>query len=402
MSSEPPPNPITSTFNLRAWIQATSTGLSLATANTLYLSKKIADTCVGLITFTNGILVFTIDALTPTSSLSLASLQTTGNIFIGNGLTRTGAILIGARAIFPSANTILIGNATTAFNYLRGIVIYIGDNASCTNVNIGKSGTETFIYGPNLADAVYAPDDNSTKIASTNWVWNFINYLATYQSIGWFLSQTFNGGLLTTSIKPIVSTGNIDIATTMDSGTNIISIGTAGLGKTTVNSTNIYLQESGNGTINLGNTSGTGALNIYKSIAPQYTYPVGAGNIGYQESGTYSATGTFSSGTAKAYSIITIPAGLYSLNATASIYWRTGGVLQRVRYYIQSAGGATYAMTEIGNQTGFTDFQRITLSPSTILQSGGTSYTLYIDTNFTGTAPERDSTNFSFKATRLA
>ena len=402
MSSEPPPNPITSTFNLRAWIQEVGSGLSLAIANGLYLSKKVADTCVGIITFTNGIKILSIDSFDAVTGILVGSSQTSGNIFIGNNLSRTGGIYIGAKAFFPTTNTILIGNATTAINYLRGVVVYIGDTVGCTNVNIGVSGTETFINGPNLADAVYAPDDNSTKLASTNWVWNFINYLATYQSIGWFLSQTFNGGLLTTSISPIVSTGNINIATSMDTGTNIVSIGTAGLGKTTINSTNIYLQENGNGTINLGNTSGTGTLNLYKSIAPQYTYPIGAGNIGYQESGTYSAVGAFTSGTAKAYSLITIPEGMYSLNATASIYWRTGGVLQKVRYYIQSAGGANYAMTEIYNQTATTDFQRITLSPSTILQSGATSYTLFIELTFTGTAPERDSTNFSFKATRLA
>ena len=53
--NEPPPNPITATFNVNAWIQSVSSGLSLATANTLFLSKTIASTAQGVISFVSGI-----------------------------------------------------------------------------------------------------------------------------------------------------------------------------------------------------------------------------------------------------------------------------------------------------------------------------------------------------------
>jgi hypothetical protein len=72
MSSEVPPVPITESFNLRAWIQ--NTVLSLATANTLYLSKRIGDTAQGIITFLTGIKTDSINPtttkprITPTSS----------------------------------------------------------------------------------------------------------------------------------------------------------------------------------------------------------------------------------------------------------------------------------------------------------------------------------------------
>jgi hypothetical protein len=57
MSSEPPPSPITNTFNLRAWIPRTTTssGLTEAEADALYLSKTTADTADGIITFNDSI-----------------------------------------------------------------------------------------------------------------------------------------------------------------------------------------------------------------------------------------------------------------------------------------------------------------------------------------------------------
>ena len=56
MSSEPPPNPITKTFNLSAWIHdAVSSGLTQAQADELYLSKVVDGLCGAIVTFTNGV-----------------------------------------------------------------------------------------------------------------------------------------------------------------------------------------------------------------------------------------------------------------------------------------------------------------------------------------------------------
>ena len=60
MSSEPPPNPITTVFNLRDWIPRTTStssgGLTEAEANGLYIQKAVNTTNTGIPTFTNDIL----------------------------------------------------------------------------------------------------------------------------------------------------------------------------------------------------------------------------------------------------------------------------------------------------------------------------------------------------------
>jgi hypothetical protein len=93
MSSEPPPVPITDSFNLRAWIQ--NTVLSLATANTLYLSKRIADTAQGIITFLSGIKTDSINPTTTTGILQIGHNATNSNVEIASQVSRSTVLHLG-------------------------------------------------------------------------------------------------------------------------------------------------------------------------------------------------------------------------------------------------------------------------------------------------------------------
>ena len=58
---------------------------------------------------------------------------------------------------------------------------------------------------------------------------------------------------------------------------------------------------------------------------------------------------------------------------------------------------------ETYNQTAQIDFQALTLSVTGVVtNSTATNYSVYVLTDFTGTAPEATNTNFVFLATRIA
>jgi len=172
MSSEPPPNPITSSFNLSAWIQAVGSGLSITLANTLYLSKTVASTAAGLITFSAGIQTNTIVAAT------------------GNDVT-------------------------------------VGQLA------INKTVT---LYSPQLGNLIADPTDSTAKVPSTGWVQLWFGNLLTTTGLNWTQAQTFNGGVNTGSLVPLTSSGTLSIAPssaaisigTSQANTNTVSIGASG------------------------------------------------------------------------------------------------------------------------------------------------------------------------------
>jgi hypothetical protein len=175
---------------------------------------------------------------------------------------------------------------------------------------------------------------------------------------------------------------------------------------------NVNIQSgNSNGKVTIGNSLSSidlkaGTMTLYNSFTPNYSYPVGAENVGQIIPFTSytGGTGSFSTDVTKTYGTIPIPtSGIYLLNLTASIYWRTGGTIQRYKIYIQSAGGANYGIMETYNQTAQIDFQPLTLSSmGVITNSTSSNYSAYVLTDFTGSAPEATNTNFIFQATRIA
>jgi hypothetical protein len=88
MSSEPPPNPITSDFNVRAWIPTTSTssgGLTESQANGLYIQKSVDTTNTGKPTFIFGLETNNYDIRDTGSAFNLGTNATNLTvIYVGN------------------------------------------------------------------------------------------------------------------------------------------------------------------------------------------------------------------------------------------------------------------------------------------------------------------------------
>jgi len=154
MSSEPPPVPITDSFNLRAWIQ--NTVLSLATANTLYLSKRIADTAQGIITFLTGIKTDSINPTTTTGTLRIGHDATNSNVEIasqvsrstvlhlGDGNTTSGAVHIN-NGVSSTGNTRIMNGATQSGELTLGgsnsVVIALNRPLTAGYSYLTESGT---------------------------------------------------------------------------------------------------------------------------------------------------------------------------------------------------------------------------------------------------------------------
>jgi hypothetical protein len=334
MSSEPPPQPVSDTFNYSQWNR--DQNLTIAEAAKRYLSKVLNDTAAGIITFLQGIVTnsitpigvgdtMTVGASTSTlnvnspttfsqtvsantfattadaSALSIASNQTTGHMYIGNSSSRSGSINIGARAFFPSNNTITIGTSsyTTSIagtvNIGRGSTTNIGTLTSSTvniattsgsAINIGSSGTTlsvasaaNFTALPTVS-ASYAGitgGDTSNTIITTNWlntVWD--TYFVTTTNT-WSAVQTFSALPLITASYGGITGG--------DTSNTIIT-------SNWLNSTWLpYLR-------GLANTwsavqTFTSSISLSAPINPNYSYPVAAGLIGERVAGvTQSGTTT--------------------------------------------------------------------------------------------------------------
>jgi len=431
MSSEPPPNPITSTFNLSAWIQAVGSGLSLATASTYFLSKKLADTAIGLITFTGGISTNSITKYGTGEHKIFADDTNTINSNYGevNNVATFGQQARTAKLGASALNFVEVGKnmVATAGNYIG-----IGHGTSqLTNIGIGtragtdiQSGSGKIIIGGAgnltsiLSDSVLVGTSTSnnymysidTPVSSSNIpLYSSLAEgnlsLCSNQAAG-TLALGSGGGRTGEVSLAKATTGNINIGTTMSSGTNIISIGTAGLGKTTINSTNISLQESGNGTINVGNTSGTGALNIYKPLTPAYSYLSASGSVGEGSTGVGKIGQIINS----AYSALTAPSGTKSVMGevvlTAGTWILTGNFNISV-----PPGSASFAQTSwwLGaTQYGITDYSAFSINPrafssTTVIYTTGGTYQLKIEMYYAGAVQATaQNTGWNISALRIA
>ena len=147
--------------------------------------------------------------------------------------------------------------------------------------------------------------ENSTIIATTQWVQNYFNYVKTIANT-WSGLQTFTLGMVTNTINPTTPSGtliignqavntNVEVAT-QTGRTAVLRLGD-GTGSTTsggihignglasTNAVNIlysYTDAGSSGIINLGAVNGT--VNLRCPLTPLYTYPVTSTQIGYIQS----------------------------------------------------------------------------------------------------------------------
>ncbi len=163
MSSSPPPTYVVNIYN-PAYFTSSTTGLTQAQANNLYLQKGTPDTATALETFTSGIATNTLQTTSITGDLSIYPAQTSGNIYLGANSTsstgRTGTIHIGDGNSMPVGATIHINNGTS--------------NASNTNIMNGTStsGTCNILTGSttsgtcNIATGTGATQTSTVNIGS--------------------------------------------------------------------------------------------------------------------------------------------------------------------------------------------------------------------------------------------
>ena len=344
MSSEPPPQPVSDTFNYSQWNVEQS--LTIAGAAYRFLSKRVSDTAFGVIsfaqglqsnlitvytgtvlsigsvgntvnlfnpilsstvpadtdnstsiissawvnsfwtyvrtqayswsgiqTFTNGIVTNSLTTTTNSIALAIAGGNETGAIYIGNSLTRTGAILIGAKALFPASNTIVLGSTGVTATTVNGNIVNVGTTSTNTAVNIGNTGTTTNIYSPLLSSTIPANTSNDTSIISSAWVNSFWTYVKTLTNT-WADVQTF-------SALPLITASYAAITGANTSNTIITA--------NWLNATWLpYLR-------GLANTwaavqTFTSSISLSAPITITYSYPVSAGFLGETIDGSVIAT----------------------------------------------------------------------------------------------------------------
>jgi hypothetical protein len=421
MSSEPPPDPITSSFNLSAWIQAVGSGLSLATASTYFLSKKVADTALGLITFSAGI---------KTNTIVAAS---------GNDIT-------------------------------------IGQLAALKTVTL---------YSPQLGNLIADPTDSTPKVPSTGWVQLWFENLLTTTGLSWTQAQTFNGGVNTGSLVPLTSSGTLSIAPsstaitigTSQVGGNTLQLGSSSSavsipGGTTISSittntinatstlTNLSLNATLNSQINIGtlssrgtgifigsgasatgqvyiNTGGSasGATNIMTGVNQSGNFNLGdAGNtvvininrpltigyapsaitttsqIGYTVADTIDFTGAYTSSTAGTFftNYKTLPAGVWLIQFSSRV--RSAGTSTLTRWYFWGEnsvdGSAPINAYTSSSATTVIDNEGLSAAGTfTVTSNGSVGYNIFAYFVYSGSAVNIDkSAGFgsNVKRTRIA
>jgi len=127
-------------FNPAFYADDSGGGLSVATANTLYLRKTVADTATAQETFTQPIFVSQVKGLTTASTMYVGNNITTGSVILGNTGIRT--------KIDGTLETVAIRTPAT------GSSLIIGDTLTTGNVDIGSIFSQTFLRGTVYSDAI--------------------------------------------------------------------------------------------------------------------------------------------------------------------------------------------------------------------------------------------------------
>jgi len=269
MSSEPPPQPISNTFNYSQWNR--DQNLTIASAAFRYLSKVVSDTAAGLISFASGIKTNTINAFSGTV-MTIGDGTTTNLNLYSPKLASALAISSNDTSIVSSAwvkswFTDILNNSTLTWfqlqNFSGGISTATIQSYFSTVITIGNSSsTANNIYKPVLASAIPSSTDNSTSIISSAWVNSFWS-LVRSNAYSWSGIQTFTNGIYSNDYNCTGGGVNVNIANDLISGNLFI-------GK----NVGYY------GSINLGTTGGA---RVYTSqLETQYlaTNNVSAINVG--------------------------------------------------------------------------------------------------------------------------
>ena len=189
--------------------------------------------------------------------------------------------------------------------------------------------------------------ENSSIIATTEWVQNFFNYVKTIANT-WTGLQTFTLGMLSNTINPTTPSGtliigntavntNVEIATQtgrtavlhLGDGTGATTSGGIhiGNGLASTNAVNILYSSTdagSSGTINLGAVNAT--VNLRCPLTPtSLTYPFTSGKIGFILTGTFADVANPTLSTDCQLASLSIPAGVWIIQASCGLTSTTAG-----------------------------------------------------------------------------
>jgi hypothetical protein len=151
----------------------TTTGITQAQANALYLQKTTPDTATAVETFSSGILTTSVDVPTSSSNMNIATGSSSGTINIGTANVRTGIIHIGDGNNLSAGANIHINNGTSnasntnimnggttsgACNIMTGTtssgIVNIATSSGSSSVNIATGTTTGIVSIGNSANSV--------------------------------------------------------------------------------------------------------------------------------------------------------------------------------------------------------------------------------------------------------
>jgi hypothetical protein len=370
MSSEPPPQPVSDTFNYSQWTDTTSTNATTAWVKRNFLSKVLSDVAQGLISFVSGI--------------------KTNSILVYSGTT----LSIGA-----SGSTISIYNPTSS-----SIILATDDNTT-------KIPTTSWIqlWFTNIVTSVSLSWGQVQDFVSINT--NLITPRVANTDFNIYSSanERSNVNILCGEYNSMTAAGNL----------NIMS-GIMGAGNT---NGNINIQTgTSTGDMIIGNNKSSldlkaGTITLYKPLSLNYAYTAtgtGVDRLGEVFSGSYTASGAFQSGAAKTYSSILLTTkGFYNLQAQGSIVAFNTTNISSFKAWVDSdvensPYGSRYGQYTSFNLGTFTGTDNVEFCFSSTIYNVGVSpvgtntYRLYISTGFTGTTPTISEYNFKFLITRIA
>ena len=129
-----------------------ATGLSQSTADARYLIKTLPDSATALETFTLGIETPNVNALDPSSFITIAETQTSAPLYIASGSVRNNAAPV-------FINSILSSDASTYIGAGTGDIVINTTNTGNTNaspaISIGTSATTKTIKINNTSSSVH-------------------------------------------------------------------------------------------------------------------------------------------------------------------------------------------------------------------------------------------------------
>ena len=325
MTSQPSPtyNFPGISYNPSYFKTASSTGLTTATANNLYLRKTYADTATSLETFSGGIATSNIDSLTASTNMTIGTNINNGNT-LSLGTTASKLLIPGPiDKIYCSSIDAISTNLNMYIGQFGATALVLG-SATCqtsaknftattgmtSNGSINISG----IYDLNLTTGtVFTP-----KIDATG-------------------SLTVGGNASTTSLL----LGSSTCPTTIQG--NTVSIDTAAAGTMSIGNTNATTFNIGvtaGNTINIGKTTGTttmnGTLSLLKPMILGST-PTATGQLGYLNIVSMPFSAGFTSGTSLLIATIDIPVGTSIITAQIKINVSASSNLTNSSIYLNNS-----------------------------------------------------------------